>query len=108
MVGAATLPLAGLAGGAFPLVVAGQLLAGFGSPLFFVNQVSLRQALTPVRLMGRGTGARRYVLFGTASVGAALDGLLGGATGIRPTLALAAAVFGAELVALTISPVRRV
>lgn len=92
---------------ALPLVVAGQLLAGFGSPPYVVNQVSLRQALTPVRLTGQVTGARHFVLFGTASVGAALAGLLGGTIRIRPTLALAAAVFDIELLALTVSPVRR-
>jgi hypothetical protein len=48
--------------------------------------MSLRQHLTPVRLLGRVTAARRFLLFGAAPLGSALGGVLGGAVGLRVTL----------------------
>ena len=73
-----------------------------------MNQLSLRQALTPVRLMGRTTAARRFIQFGAAAVGAALGGFLGEALGLRATLVVGASVLGVELLVLALSPVRHV
>jgi len=53
LLGGVLVPLAGLAGGTLSFLVAGRVCAGFGGTIYLVNQVSLRQALTPVRLMGR-------------------------------------------------------
>jgi predicted MFS family arabinose efflux permease len=70
--------------------------------------MSLRQHLTPVRLLGRVTAARRFLLFGAAPLGSALGGVLGGAVGLRVTLLVGAIGVLAALALLCSSPVRGV
>src|SRR5579884_4096644 len=41
------------------LIIAGQISAGFGAPLYSVNQIALRQAMTPIHLLGRVNASRR-------------------------------------------------
>ena len=82
-------------------------LGGFGSSLYFVNQISLRQAITSVRLLGRVTAARRFVLFGVATLGAFIGGALGETIGLRATLLVGAAALTLELTLIQLSPIRR-
>lgn len=93
----------------YELVAAGasRALVGLGSTLYFVNQISLRQAITSVRLLGRVTAARRFVLFGVATGGALIGGALGEAIGLRATLLVGAAALTLELALLYFSSVRR-
>ena len=104
--GALLLAAADLTG--YDLVAAGaaQALVGLGSTLYFVNQISLRQAITSVRLLGRVTAARRFVLFGAATGGALIGGVLGEAIGLRATLLAGAAALATELALLYFSRVR--
>jgi MFS family permease len=106
--GGAIIPLAGLVGSTPLWVVIGQVYAGMGTTIYIVNQISLRQALTPVGLLGRVTAARRFILFGTAAVGAAVGGLLGGSIGLRATLFVDAIALGVEFAMLASSPVRTI
>lgn len=90
--GSALLPLAD--GGALRLALTlggGQFLLGFGLTLFSVNQISLRQAITPDHLLGRVNATRRVLVFGAIPIGALLGGALGEALGLRTTLWVAAA-----------------
>ncbi len=66
-------------------VVIGALFAvsGVGMALWNVIAVSLRQRLTPDRLLGRLNSAYRLLAWGTAPIGAALGGALGEAFGIK-------------------------
>jgi MFS family permease len=89
----------GLGGFAYPvatpatavaLFVAGGILIGFGGVVYNVNQVSLRQAITPERMQGRMNATMRFVVWGTLPIGALAGGALGGAIGLRPTLWVAA------------------
>ncbi len=91
------------------VVAVGAALAlnGLGSTLYFVNQISLRQAITSVRLLGRVTAARRFVLFGVATVGAFIGGGLGETIGLRATLFVGAAALTVELAFILFSPIRR-
>lgn len=82
-------------------------LNGLGSTLYFVNQISLRQAITSVRLLGRVTAARRFVLFGAATLGAFIGGGLGETIGLRATLFVGAAALTVELALILFSPIRR-
>ena len=84
-----------------------QALVGLGSTLYFVNQLSLRQAITSVRLLGRVTAARRFVLFGVATVGAFIGGALGESIGLRATLLVGSAALAMELVLLLLPTIRR-
>jgi MFS family permease len=69
-----------------------QALFGFSAPLWDVNALSLRQAMTPDRLLGRVNAAASVVAFGTAPVGSLLAGWLGETIGVRSAL-LAMALF---------------
>ena len=106
---AGSLLLAGADLTGFDLAAAGvaRALVGFGSAIYFVNQVSLRQAITSVRLLGRVTAARRFLLFGAATVGAFIGGALGETIGLRATLLTASAALLVELALLMLSTVRR-
>jgi MFS family permease len=72
-------------------VVAGMLMlaafiAGLCNPVYNINQVSLRQAITPDRLQGRMNASVRFIVWGTIPIGAVLGGALGQAIGLWPTL----------------------
>jgi MFS family permease len=79
-------PLAGVAGSALPLLVAGATLAGCGATIFSVNQMSLRQRLTPAAILGRVTAARRFLIFSLAPLGSLLGGVGGSLFGLRAVL----------------------
>ncbi|HLZ71833.1 MAG TPA: MFS transporter [Dehalococcoidia bacterium] len=83
-----------LAGGPRPLAVAvllaGELLTGFAVVNLDINQVSLRQALTPERMLGRTGASGRFITWGVRPFGALLAGWLGTAFGLRATLAIGA------------------
>ena len=91
-VGAALVPLAGLAAPAIPLLLAAQLFTGLATTLYSINQISLRQLITPDALLGRVNATRRVFVFGVIPIGALAAGALGEAIGLRPTLAIGAAL----------------
>jgi MFS family permease len=106
-VGALLLPLAsGPLTVAVPLLVAGQALLGAGTPVYSVNQVSLRQALTPDRLLGRVNAGRRFVVFGIGPVGALLGGALGEGLGVRLALFAGGLSMALAFFAAWLSPLR--
>ena len=107
IVGSALIVSAGLMGNALFYVLLGQLLIGFGVSVYFINQLSLRQVITSVRLLGRVTAARRFVLFGMAVLGAALGGYLGETIGLRATMLAATTSLCAELLLILNSSVRQ-
>jgi MFS family permease len=72
------------------LLAAGLFAHGLAIPLFDVNQVSLRQALTPERLQGRMNATMKFLIMGAAPLGAFTGGLLAEQIGLRPTLLVAA------------------
>ncbi len=84
-------PLAGgpLAVSVLCLMVA-QFARGFGGTLFNINNVSLRQAITPDRLLGRVNATSRFVGTGALTIGSLAGGTLGAVFGLRPTLAIGA------------------
>ncbi|MCG2593504.1 MFS transporter [Ramlibacter sp. XY19] len=71
---------------------------GFGAVLMFINFLALRQAVTPVPLLGRMTSTMRWLILLPALPGALLGGTLGEHLGLRWSLAAAGA--GALLLAL--------
>jgi MFS family permease len=100
-------PLAGATGTAtVGVLMLAAFVAGVTSPLYNINQVSLRQAITPHRVQGRMNASMRFVVWGTIPIGALLGGALGEAFGLQQTI-LAMAV-GTLLAPLWVvfSPVR--
>jgi len=67
----------------------GQLLLSFANPVYNVNQVSLRQAITPDELQGRMNATMRAIVWGTLPVGGVIGGALGNAIGVVPTIVVA-------------------
>jgi MFS family permease len=89
-----------------PLLIAAQLLATFAGPMTAINQLSLRQAVTPDRLQGRVNATMRVIALSAAPVGALFAGLLGGTLGLRPTLVIGALGIQLGFVLLLLSPLR--
>jgi MFS family permease len=78
-------PLA-LLGFPFAVVSGVSFLIGLNIPLYNVNQISLRQAITPDRLQGRMNATMRTIVWGTIPVGALLGGFLGDSVGVVDTI----------------------
>ncbi len=100
-------PLAGGApAAAAAILIAAQMLATLAGPMTAINQLSLRQAITPMHILGRVNATMRVISLGAAPLGALLAGGLGSQLGLRPTLAIG--VLGLQLgfLVLLLSPLR--
>ena len=90
------------------LIGAGQRVGKIGSAIWSVNQMSLRQQVTPVGLFARATAARRFLMISLQIVGAGLGGFLGTAAGLRTTMIVGAVALLAGFLLVFFSPVRTV
>jgi MFS family permease len=91
---------------AVPLLVTGLAVSTFGATVYNVNQVSLRQAITPARLHGRMNATMRFMVWGTLPLGSLLGGALGTVIGLRPTLWVGAVGGLLAVLPVALSPVR--
>jgi len=84
------------------------LLFDFGGVMFGIQYLSLRQAITPDRLLGRMTATMRFLTVAAAPLGSLAGGALATVIGLRATL-LSIGVLGLLLAggAMLRSPVRR-
>jgi MFS family permease len=109
--GFGTLPsfLIPAAQGSRPLLIVLFMVAYFliriGAVTANVLMITLRQRVTPARLLGRMTAAARTVLYTGGSLGAIAAGLLGSTIGLRNTLWVAAVGFAVTLTPLLLSPI---
>ncbi|TMD01621.1 MAG: MFS transporter [Chloroflexi bacterium] len=83
--GALLVPLAQF-GFAVPLLLASSMIGSFANPVYNINQVSLRQAITPDRVQGRMNATVRTVIWGTIPIGALIGGVIGNAYGLVPAM----------------------
>jgi hypothetical protein len=81
-------------------------VGGWGSVVYNVNQVSLRQAITPNEMMGRMNASMRFLVWGTIPIGSALGGALGSLIGVHETIWLGAILGCFVFLAVLLSPVR--
>ena len=88
------------------LLTGSQAIIGFGTLLYDMTQISLRQAITPERILGRANATVRFVVWGTRPFGALLGGLLGEVVGLRLSLAIASAGMLAAVLWLIGSPLQ--
>lgn len=78
---------------------------GIGSTMSTIHVVSLRQAITPDRLLGRVNAGCRFIAWGPLPLGALAGGLLGDAIGLRDTLYVTAFGFLTAMLWIVFSPV---
>jgi MFS family permease len=79
-----------LAGGP-PAVTTAMLMipafvGGMTSPIYNINQVSLRQAITPDHVQGRMNASMRFIVWGTIPIGALLGGAVAQIIGLWATI----------------------
>lgn len=72
------------------LIFLGQFGFGIAYPLFNINQMSLRQSLTPAKLQGRMHASISLLTYGLPTLGALIGGTLGQFIGLPQTLVIAA------------------
>jgi MFS family permease len=92
---------------AVPFVAASVFLGGVGNTVYNINQVSLRQAITPERMQGRMNATMRFIVWGTIPVGSILGGVLGGLIGLHETIWIGAIGGVFAFLPVFFSPVRR-
>ena len=89
-----------------PAVIASVFIAGFSSVIWNVNQVSLRQAITPPRMQGRMNASMRFIVWGTIPLGSLIGGVLGSTIGLHETIWVAAIGGLVAFLPVALSPVR--
>lgn len=69
-----------------PYLVASGIIGAATAVIYNVNQVSLRQAITPERMLGRMNATMRFIVWGTMPIGSIAGGILGGLIGLQATI----------------------
>jgi MFS family permease len=93
---------------AIPFFVASGFVVGFGVILFNVTGISLIQAITPDRMLGRANASRRFVVWGVIPLGALVGGALASTIGLRETIFVGAIGSLFAVIPILVSPVRSV
>jgi hypothetical protein len=81
-------------------------ILGAGPILWVISTTTLRQIVTPPRLLGR-VSAINIMAYGARPIGSGLGALLGGVWGIEICLVVAVAVFLAQALVIMVSPAVR-
>jgi len=92
-----------------PAIILGVLgfLNNLMVPVYNINQVSLRQSITPDRVQGRMNATMRTIVWGTIPVGAFAGGILGTTIGVVPTIILGSVVSALAALWIFLGPVAR-
>ncbi len=94
-------------GTAIPILIASTFLASFAAVVYNINQVSLRQAITPERIQGRMNATMRFLVWGTIPIGQIIGGILAStALGARGALVVGGVLGCFAFVPILLSPVR--
>jgi MFS family permease len=91
---------------AIAMVVASEFGQWMAVIVYYVDAVSVRQAITPDRLQGRVNATMRFLAGGAMPIGALVGGALGGVIGLPLTLVVAELGMLLGFVRLVLSPVR--
>jgi hypothetical protein len=70
---------------AAPMRLLAQALIGFTGPIYSINVVSLRQAITPDDVLGRVNATMRFISWTLLALGSVLGGALAQLIGLGPT-----------------------
>jgi hypothetical protein len=88
------------------LMIAGNFITFIGVVVYNINQVSLRQAIVPIRLQGRMNATMRFLVWGTIPAGALAGGFMGTVLGLRPAIGVSAVGGALAFLWILFSPVR--
>ena len=99
-------PLAPKGNAAVAVIAASGILGGFGAVVYNIQQVSLRQAITPARIQGRMNATMRFLVWGTMPLGSLTGGALAATVGLRTTLFVGALGQFVALLPIVFSPIR--
>jgi predicted MFS family arabinose efflux permease len=81
------------------------LIAFLGVPIYNINQVSLRQIITPNRLQGRMNATMRTIVWGTIPLGSILGGIFASTIGFGSTIIIGAIVAGSAFLWIVLGPI---
>jgi hypothetical protein len=90
-----------------PFLVASFILGGWGAVVYNINQVSLRQAITPERMQGRMNSVMRFLVWGPIPLGSLTGGAIGSTLGLRTALFVGAAGGFTTALPILLSPIRK-
>lgn len=99
-------PAAALVPHAIPWLMLTTMLTGVAYSVLSINQISLRQRITPSHLLGRVTAGRRFLIFCMAPLGAVAGGWLGSSVGFETTLLAGGGVTLLASLYMWCSPIR--
>ncbi len=107
MTGAAVLllPLASKSTAA-AFFLAAQAIAGFGVVVYNTTGISLMQAVTPDRLLGRMNASRRFIVWGTIPLGSLVGGAIAAVSDVRVAIWVGAIGNALAFLPLLFSPIR--
>jgi MFS family permease len=92
----------------WPALAIGGFVGGFCSTAWNINQVSLRQAITPPRMQGKMNATMRFIVWGTIPLGAILGGALGSVIGLHATIVVGALGGLVAFIPVTLSSARHI
>ena len=81
-------------------------LGGVSNPVYNINQVSLRQAITPQRFLGRMNATMRFLVWGTIPIGSLIGAGLSEVIGVRNTVWVGSLLGLLPFLFVLFSPVR--
>src|SRR5207253_1251987 len=93
---------------AIPFLIVAILGGSATGMLFNVNQLTLRQAITPARLQGRMNAIVRFMYWSPSAAGFAVGGAIASQIGLRGALWISVIGSTAAMLPLAVSPVRRI
>ena len=88
------------------LLISQQVFGDGGATISQINQMSLRQAIVPDRLLGRVNASAEFIRVGAALFGSLAGGALGEIAGVRMTLFTSALGALLSMLWLVLSPIR--
>ena len=90
-----------------PFLVGSMILGGWGAVVYNIQQVSLRQAITPERMQGRMNSVMRFLVWGPIPLGSLVGGAIGTAYGLRAALFVGAIGGFTTVLPIIFSPIRK-
>jgi MFS family permease len=87
------------------LVFAG-VVTGFGLVVYNIQQVSLRQRITPMRIQGRMNATMRFLVWGTIPLGSLTGGALAASFGLRTAILAGSIGSFVSVLPILFSPIR--